>query len=131
MRLSTIIIEPAQLLQSSGDSENANDACRNTSNEPIDRSKLLFGGADGIVRLIDGGQRHMLTRQRHLLKKMWKKKKTHGKNKDTALESQSSDSSKRVESWLSDEVLSTVRNLHSGIFVCHLTPTQNLTRLEK
>ena len=57
MRLSTIIIEPAQLLQSSGDSENANDACRNTSNEPIDRSKLLFGGADGIARLIDGGQR--------------------------------------------------------------------------
>ena len=54
MRLSTIIIEPAQLLQSSADSGNANDACRNTLAEPIDRSKLLFDGADGIARLMVG-----------------------------------------------------------------------------
>ena len=128
MRLSTIIIEPAQLLQSSADSGNANDACRNTFAEPIDRSKLLFDGADGIARLMVGRDTWLLDK-RH--KEMLKKKKKHGKNKDTALESQSSDSSKRVESWLSDEVLSTVRSLRSGIFVCYLTPTQNLTNLEK
>ncbi len=94
-----------------------------------DRSKLLFGGPEGIARLMVG-QDVWLLDKRHLYKDASKKKKKHGKNKHITMESQHSDSSKRCESWLSDEVLSTVRKLRAGIFVCRLNPKSKKTSIE-
>jgi len=93
-----------------------------------ERSKHLFGGPEGIEKLMVGDDVWLLDK-RHAHKDALKKKK-HGKKK--VLEASSDESnSKRCESWLSDEVLATVRRFRNNSFVCHLRPNAQMSNFEK
>ena len=129
MRLSTVIKLPSAQISDTASSSGIKEKGTKSS-EIIDHSNLLFGGAEGIARLMVGEDVWLLDK-RHTHKDTSKKKKKNGKNKDLVMEPHHSDSSKRCESWLSDEVLATVRKLRAGIFVCHLKPKAEKTCMEE
>jgi len=126
MRLSTVIKPPSQ----SSPAKFVEDSNGQDDKKTIDRTASLLQGPEGIARLMVGEDVWLLDK-RHAHRDSLKKKKKSGKQKELTMEQSNSDSSKRCESWLSDEVLTTVRKLRAGIFVCQLKPKTRMTSVER
>lgn len=127
MRLSSIIVPKKSAQDQSIETKQSPSVTKFFSDDT--RSKLLFEGPVGIAKLMAGEDTHLLTRRSNN-KEIGKKKKKSKKRKESICEAINSDGIRR-ESWLSFEVLGSIRNNRSVIFVCHLEPKKSKSETEQ
>jgi Transcription factor involved in chromatin remodeling, contains bromodomain len=125
MRLSTSIANSAL---SSTNSEDGNRCKNKTDGTMKNKPRPIFGGPDGIAKLMVGDDLWLLDK-RHTYKDAIKKKTKSSKKKEVSFDSAISDGVRR-ETWLSDEVLTAVRSQRAVNFVCTLCPKPQMNDIE-
>lgn len=125
MRLSTCISKNSLPFTSS---EHTSQCKSLTGDAVSSKSRPLFDGPDGIAKLMVGDDVWLLDK-RHTYKDSNKKKKTSAKKKEVSFDITNSDGVRR-ETWLSDEVLTAVRNQRAVSFVCSLCPSPQMNDIE-